>query len=125
MPAKVVDASVLAAVLFGEPRAEEAVALLRDAELVAPPLLMYELASIARKKILLYPEQRRGILEALSLASGLPIRWVEFEPVEVVRVALERHLTVYDAAYLQVAQSLDAPLVTFDNALQRAATRPR
>ena len=50
MPAKVVDASVLAAVAFGEPRTDEAAALLLGADLYAPDLLPYEMASIALKK---------------------------------------------------------------------------
>ena len=56
MAAKVVDASVLGALLFGEPRAEEAFSLLKGCDLYAPPLLAYELTSIARKKALKHPE---------------------------------------------------------------------
>ena len=44
MAARVVDASVLAAKVFGEPRADEADALLQGADLYAPELLAYELA---------------------------------------------------------------------------------
>lgn len=56
MPGKVADASVLGAVVFGEPRAAEARSLLAGADLYEPVLLAYELASIARKKIGIYPE---------------------------------------------------------------------
>jgi hypothetical protein len=41
MPVKVVDASVLAALAFGEPRADEAASLLSGADLYAPDLLPY------------------------------------------------------------------------------------
>ena len=50
MPVKVADASVLGAVVFGEPRANEARSLIAGADLYEPALLAYELASIARKK---------------------------------------------------------------------------
>lgn len=50
MPGKVADASVLGAVVFGEPRATETRLLLAGADLYEPALLAYELASIARKK---------------------------------------------------------------------------
>ena len=50
MPAKVVDASIIAAVAFGESRAAEAEVLLSDSALSSPPLMAYELASVARKK---------------------------------------------------------------------------
>ncbi len=52
MPGKVVDASVIGAIVFGEARAEEGKALLGEDTLFEPPLLAYELCSIARKKIL-------------------------------------------------------------------------
>lgn len=57
MPVKVVDASVLAALAFGEPRADEAASLLSGADLYAPNLLPYEMASVAIKKIERYPAQ--------------------------------------------------------------------
>ena len=47
MPAKVVDASVLAAMAFGEPLADEAARLLSGADVYAPDLLPYELTSVA------------------------------------------------------------------------------
>lgn len=54
MPAKVVDASVIAAWCFREPRAPEAMGILRDSDLHAPILLAYELTSIARRKAITY-----------------------------------------------------------------------
>lgn len=100
MPIKVADASVLAAITFGEPRAEEAEALLQDAFLYEPPLLVYELASVAHK---------------------LEIQWVDVDHRAVLHLALERGLTTYDATYLFVARSLGAPLVTFDLQLMAAS----
>jgi len=68
MPARVADASVVAAIAFGEPRAMEAARLLSDAALFAPNLLPYELASVAWKKVRERPRQRRLI--SLALARG-------------------------------------------------------
>ena len=39
MSARVIDASVMAAVAFGEPRRDEAVALVHGAEVLGPTLL--------------------------------------------------------------------------------------
>lgn len=121
MPGKVVDASVLAAVIFGEPRSAEAVSLMAGADLYAPPLLLYELANTARQKVLGYPDQAEGLIAALELAQRLDIRWVEVDQPRVVRLALDTGLTAYDASYLQVAQGLNLPLVTFDEQLRRAS----
>ncbi len=120
MPAKVVDASVLGALLFGEPRAEEAFSLLQGATLYAPTLLDYELASIARKKALRYPEQREGLFQALRLGLSLELHRVEVDHEAVLHLALETGLTTYDACYLFLARSLGVPLITFDERLQAA-----
>lgn len=118
--ARVVDASVLGAFLFGEPRAEEALALLRDGELYAPTLLAYELTSIAHRKVLRYPEQRAELIEALRIGLSLEIHWVEVDHLAALELALEVGLTTYDASYLSLARALGVPLATFDEQLQRA-----
>ena len=117
MPAKVLDASVLGALIFGEPRAKEALSLLEGAELYAPPLLAYELTSVARKKALKYPQLRERISEALEIGLSLDINWTEVDHLEVLRLALETGLTTYDASYLYLARTPGIPLVTFDERL--------
>ena len=120
MPARVADASVIAAIAFGEPEAGEALSLLDNAELYEPSLLAYELASIARKKALRYPEQASVIARALSLSLALDVTWLDVDHDEALRLALETGLTTYDASYLYLARTLGVPLVTFDEQLRRA-----
>ena len=119
--ASVVDASVLGALLFREPRAKEATALLEGSELFAPALLHYELASIARNKIMLHAKQRDSIMEALRVGLSLDIHLVQLETIAVVRLALEFGLTTYDASYMHIARSLGIPIVTFDAQLRSAS----
>ena len=117
MPGSVADASILGAVAFGEPNAEEAVSLLADAKLYEPTLLAYDLASIARKKIVGYPGQIESILRALAAVLGMNVRWMEVDQFAVVNLALETGLTTYDASYLYLARHLGVPLLTFDRRL--------
>jgi predicted nucleic acid-binding protein len=72
-------------------------------------------------------ERRRRLTEAdtseyLRRLSRLPIS-IEHPPDEVRVMALSRRykLTVYDAAYLELAQREAIPLATLDNELVRAA----
>ena len=120
MAASVADASVLAALLFDEQRRAEAEELLAGADLFEPTLLPYELASVARKKIRLDPEQEEPVLRALELLAEVPFRWVVVDQRESVRLAVRTGLTTYDAAYLWTARSVGAQLVTFDARLQAA-----
>lgn len=120
MPAKVVDASVLGVLLFGEPGAAEAFSLLQGADLYAPSLLDYELTSIARRKTLKHPEQRAQIQQALRLGLALDLKRVSVDHELALEISLQTGLTTYDASYLALARALGAPLVTFDQRLRAA-----
>ncbi len=119
MPAKVVDASALGAIIFGENRADEAWALLQGADLYAPDLLSYELASVALKKIRAHPEDEESVRRALLSMVDLEINLLHVEPARILQAALRSGVTAYDAAYLCLAQDLGYPLVTFDERLAR------
>lgn len=121
MAAKVIDASVIAAWCFREPRAREALTSLQGTDIYAPPLLAYELTSIARKKTLTYPDKAGLIEEALHTALTLPINWSEVNHPAVMRLALEVNITTYDACYLYIARKAGIPLVTFDETLEKAS----
>ncbi len=117
MPARVVDASVVAAWCFRESQAPYALGLLQDSDLYAPLLLAYELASIARRKATAYPERLDALSEALETALALPIHWSDVDHMAVLHLALDANLTTYDASYLYLARALGVPLATFDQQL--------
>ena len=120
MPARVVDASVVAAWCFRESQASHALGLLRDSDLYAPLLMAYELASIARRKVATYPERLDALSEALAIALALPIHWSDVDHMAVLQLAIEANLTTHDASYLYLARALGLPLATFDQQLLRA-----
>lgn len=121
MTLRVVDASAAAALLFGEPDAEAIAASLDGAELRAPFLLQFEVASVAWKKIRIHPRSRAAILAAFDLLPRLNIEPAACDHSAVLSLADERGITVYDAAYLWLARELDAELVTLDRKLAAAA----
>jgi predicted nucleic acid-binding protein len=121
----VIDASVLAAWLLGEhsdQRVETAFNALTRIEARAPSLLHHEI-----RNALLVSERRRRITEAMSAGflrdfALLPIR---LEPprddTSLMALARERKLTIYDAAYLELAKREALPLATLDRDLEKAA----
>lgn len=121
MPAKVIDASALAAVLFGEPDAEEVVARVEGFDLVAPTLLSFEIASVCLKKIRRHPARRAGLLASLATMARMGIDEVAIDLREALLLAERARLTVYDAAYLWLARSMGVELVTLDRRLAMAA----
>ena len=119
--AAICDASVLAAMIFGEPRADEACLLTRGRRLLAPSLIRYELAHVAVRKTEAAGADAGQVARAFAAGLGVPIRMVEPSWPAVVALAREEKLSTYDAAYLQLALALQVPLVTLDGRLGAAA----
>lgn len=121
MPVKiVVDASALAAVLFGEPEASKVAERLGDSALLAPTLFSYEIANICWKKLRRHPEKRAALLEAFSLLGRMEIEEVEVSIPEALLLADRENLTVYDASYLWMSRKLGLELITLDVKLEAA-----
>jgi predicted nucleic acid-binding protein len=125
MAVKVVDASAIAAMLFGEPEAEAIAERLHDARLVAPALLPFELANVCVIKCRRHRSQRAALTAAFGLRVGLGIEEVAVDHAGVVTLANATDLTAYDASYLWLAHQLDAELITLDRKLAKASSRPR
>ena len=121
-PVAVVDASAIAALLFGEPEAEDVARRLEGRALVAPALLRFELASVCLKKLLRLPELRSEILRAFDLLERLPIQVAAVDHVAVIGLAQEHGLSTYDTSYLWLARALGAPLETLDGRLRAVAS---
>jgi len=121
----VLDASITACWAFDEedhPDAGFAFDRMRAEEGAVPCLWWFEM-----RNILVVNERRRRIAESETAAfllnlSRLRIR-VDRVPDEgaVLRLARTHRLSVYDAAYLELAQREGLPLATLDADLQKAA----
>lgn len=120
-PPLVGDCSVLAAVLFDEPERGRAADALSGTEIFAPYLIDHELVSVAVKKA--HQGLEDVVRQGLSDLADLAITRCSVDAAAQWRVALEFELSAYDAAYLQLALELQAPLVTFDQRLGQAARR--
>jgi len=117
MAIKVVDASAIGALLFGEPEGPEIAERLEGDRLIAPYLLPFEVASICRKKLQCHAMQRRVILKALAMFEDMDIERIEINLPSIVLLAEQTGLTIYDASYLWLARQTGAELVTLDQRL--------
>jgi predicted nucleic acid-binding protein len=121
MPVKVVDASALGALVFGEPDAQTVAKQLLESVLVAPHLLWFELASIAFKKAAKHPAYAEQIREAFRMAGRLAIDLLAVDHLEVIDLAAKARLTTYDASYLWLARKTGGELVTLDKRLLKVS----
>lgn len=120
-PRLVVDASVFAAIVFGESNAAEASGWLRGRTLCAPTLVDVEMANTGLNKVRRRQLSLKVVAESLEDFSAYEIERHETPTLPVFELANRHSLSAYDAAYLWLAASLNAPLATFDARLGEAA----
>lgn len=118
----VVDASALVAALVDQgPDGEWAATELTRDDLAAPHLMPVEVANILRRAV------RAGTLSAdvASIAhqdlTRLRVALHPYEPHADRVWALRDNLTAYDAWYIAVAETLDAPIITLDARVARSS----
>jgi predicted nucleic acid-binding protein len=121
MAVKVVDASALAALLFGEPDGAAVADRLGGAELIAPALLPFEVANTCIKKMRRHPDQRDALIAAFRKLDRMEIGIVEIDQEEAIVLAERSGLTAYDASYLWLARKTRSELVTLDGSLKAAS----
>lgn len=117
----VADASVVATAL-GDDGADgnTARARLRREVLVGPEVIDLEVASAFRRQVAAGDLPVRRAHLALVDLRALAMRRVSHRPLLQRCWELRQNLTVYDAAYVALAESLGVVLVTADRRLSRA-----
>ncbi len=104
--------------------AEAVIGAIANDEAVVPMLFWYEI-----RNVLVMAERRKRITVARSTAFLSDLALLPFavddlpREASVLDLARRRSLTVYDAAYLELAHRKDIPLATLDHALAKAARR--
>jgi predicted nucleic acid-binding protein len=117
----VVDASVLAPALADDgPDGDAARARLRGQSLVAPELIDLETTSVIRRLLQAGRLDARRAGLALTDLVELPLRRASHRPLLARCWELTQNVTVYDAAYVSLAELLDVALLTADARLPGA-----
>jgi predicted nucleic acid-binding protein len=123
----IVDASVVVKWFVPEIDSPESIVIRdhhvdRRSNLFAPDLLVFELANALRYRSSL---KENDLSEAIASFFALDIGLISPTPdslVKTVTLAKALNLTAYDAAYLELAESLDCRLVTADRSLWERAS---
>ncbi len=119
----VIDASALLEVLLNTSASERVTERLfgQNDTLHAPHLLDLEVALVLRRYTLSGEMDAERGEQALDDLDDLPLNRYPHD-VFLLRIwALRRNLTAYDAAYVALAEALEAPLITRDAAIARAS----
>lgn len=117
-----VDASVLTVFYAADDaRRGEVVARLGLGDaLFAPAHLDAEVVSALRRLASRHPPLREVVPAALRHLAGFAIQRLPLAPLLARMWELRNNVTPYDAAYIAMAERLDAPLITCDGKLSAA-----
>lgn len=118
----VVDASVLVVAVADDGRDGDAARVrLRGEQLSAPELVDLEVASVLRRQVMGGRIDARRATSALADLEALPIDRAPHRPLVERCWELRDTVSVYDAAYVALAEALGATLLTADARLGRAS----
>ncbi|WP_282778454.1 type II toxin-antitoxin system VapC family toxin [Nocardia sp. CC201C] len=122
----VIDANVMVVALSSPSAQGDAAraAMLADDGWIAPAHMPLEVLRTVRKAVLGDRLSTKDVDAAFGALTAMQIEYVGTDLALLQAVWAMRHnVSVYDAAYLAVAAVHEAPLVTFDARLAKAAER--
>ena len=119
----VVDTTVVIAVIANESTKARLVEMTKDADLLAPESLPWEIgnafsAMFKQKRI-----TRDQAIAAVLEYQRIPIRLLDVPIEKAVDLSSQLGIYAYDAYMIQCAQQVGAPLLTLDNGLMVAAAK--
>jgi len=117
----VVDTSAIIAVIANEPEKEALVELTTGADLIAPRSVHWEIgnafsAMLRRERI-----KVEQAIQAVKLYQQIPIRFVDVELEETLKIANALGIYAYDAYLIRCASKYRSPLISLDRSLVNAA----
>jgi predicted nucleic acid-binding protein len=116
-----IDASAIMPILINEPEKEYIVNTTKNCELLAPLTLPYEIGNaltrLKRRQIL----TERQIIAAYNDFRKIPLRLLEVDIENALKIACKYSIYAYDAYYLEAASRLHLTLLTLDVPMKNIA----
>jgi len=118
----VLDASVAVKWFTAEPGHTQAKAtrdkhIQQEIQLTAPDLLLYELANALRYNKNLTPEDIKQAVKTINMIGITLIQPTETLINKAIDTAIKHNITIYDASYHALAETLETTLITADEKL--------
>jgi len=113
------DASAIMAVILNEPNRDKVIALTENATILSPEAVSFE---IGNALVNLY-KKRKITEEELIIAyrnyTAIPIENIKVDIEKALKIACKYKIYAYDAYYLEIANRLKLPLITFDSLMKK------
>ncbi len=118
-----IDTSALIAVIVGEPARKKIIGLTVGNTLIAPGSIPWEVgnafSAMFKRDRITIKEAQKGI----SIFNGIPIRYIETDFSNSLKLSKSANIYAYDAYVLDCAMQSKSPLLTLDNKLVEAAKK--
>jgi predicted nucleic acid-binding protein len=116
-----VDTSALIAVIVGEPERDKIIKITTGHTLIGPGSIPWEVgnafSAMFKQDRLSFEDAQKG----LEIFQGIPIRYVETDIANALKLSKEINMYAYDAYLLDCAMRYKSPLLTLDQKLKSAA----
>ena len=116
-----IDASAIMPILINEPEKSNIVNASRNCELLAPSILPYEIGNaltrLKKRQIL----NEKQIIAVFKDFKKIPLRLLEVNIEDALKIACKYAIYAYDAYYLEIACRLNLPILTLDEPMKKIA----
>jgi predicted nucleic acid-binding protein len=117
----VVDTSVIIAVIANEPEKDCLIQLTKGADLIAPYSVNWEVGNVFSAMLKRGRIKLGSVMNAIEVYGQIPIRFVDVELGECLRMADALGSYAYDAYLIRCARKYRSPLISLDNHLVNCA----
>ncbi len=119
----VVDTSVIVAVIANEPERDALVEVTKGADLIAPPSVYWEVGNAFSAMLKQKRADLASVQRAVNIFEQIPIRFVDVELAECLRIVADLNIYAYDAYLVRCALKYASPLISLDSNLVQCARR--
>lgn len=119
----IVDASCFLAILLGEEDSKNIISKTKGAELLSPNCLPHEIGNALSAMIKRHRIDTEIATKCYEEFKKIPIKLVEPNILEALKIAGEENHYAYDAYYIICAKELNIPILSLDNGLIEIAKK--
>ena len=116
-----IDASAIMPVLIDEPEKSHIVNLTKNCNLMAPSILPHEIGNALTRLKKRHILNGQEVIMAFSDFKKIPLRLLDTDIENALKIACKYKIYAYDAYYLELAIRLNLPLLTLDAPMKKVA----
>jgi predicted nucleic acid-binding protein len=117
----VIDTSAIIAVITNAPEKAELIAATNKVDLIAPASIHYEIGNAFSAMLKRQRIDLKQAAEALAIYRSIPIRLIDVELDESLKIASRLNVYAYDAYLIRCAEKYHCALLTLDRSLRTQA----